>query len=238
MRKKDKFMWNGKKKAITFSFDDGVMQDIRAIEILDKYGLRGTFNLNSGRFGAQYPYEANNRRVERVIVEPTQVKQVYKNHEVAVHTITHFNLTELPDSCIVWQVEEDRKMLECLTGNPITCMAYPCGGVNNDDRVAEIIKNQTQIRFARTTVSTYSFVLQENLLQFNPTIHFGSERIFELAEEFLFLKVDEPKLFYIWGHTYELDAEEGAWERFEKLCKMISGKDDIFYGTNGEVFNG
>jgi peptidoglycan/xylan/chitin deacetylase (PgdA/CDA1 family) len=176
--------------------------------------------------------------VERVIVEPTQVKQVYKNHEVAVHTITHFNLTELPDSCIVWQVEEDRKMLECLTGNPITCMAYPCGGVNNDDRVAEIIKNQTQIRFARTTVSTYSFVLQENLLQFNPTIHFGSERIFELAEEFLFLKVDEPKLFYIWGHTYELDAEEGAWERFEKLCQMISGKDDIFYGTNGEVFNG
>ena len=43
-------MWNGKKKAVTFSFDDGVMQDIRVIEILDKYGLKGTFNLNKGVF--------------------------------------------------------------------------------------------------------------------------------------------------------------------------------------------
>lgn len=41
-------MWNGKKKAVTFSFDDGVTQDIRLIEIFNKYGLKGTFNLNSG----------------------------------------------------------------------------------------------------------------------------------------------------------------------------------------------
>jgi hypothetical protein len=40
-------MWNGKNKAFTFSFDDGVLQDIRAIEIMNKYGLKGTFNLNS-----------------------------------------------------------------------------------------------------------------------------------------------------------------------------------------------
>jgi peptidoglycan/xylan/chitin deacetylase (PgdA/CDA1 family) len=44
-------IWNCKKKAITFSFDDGVLQDIRAIAILDKYGLKATFNLNSGKFG-------------------------------------------------------------------------------------------------------------------------------------------------------------------------------------------
>ena len=36
-------------------------------------------------------------------------------------------------------------------------------------------------------------------------------------------------------HTYELDAEDGAWERFEDLCRLISGKKDIFYGTNSEV---
>ena len=29
-------MWNGKKKAVTFSFDDGVTQDIRLVEILNK----------------------------------------------------------------------------------------------------------------------------------------------------------------------------------------------------------
>ena len=40
-------MWNGKMKALTFSYDDGVEQDIRLIEILDRYHLRGTFNLQS-----------------------------------------------------------------------------------------------------------------------------------------------------------------------------------------------
>ena len=37
----------GKLKALTFSYDDGVEQDVRLIEIFKKYGLRGTFNLNS-----------------------------------------------------------------------------------------------------------------------------------------------------------------------------------------------
>ena len=60
-------MWNGKKKAVTFSFDDGIEQDVRAIEILDKYGLKATFNLNSGKFGTSYPFEWNGRNIERLL---------------------------------------------------------------------------------------------------------------------------------------------------------------------------
>jgi peptidoglycan/xylan/chitin deacetylase (PgdA/CDA1 family) len=232
-------MWNGKKKAITFSFDDGVMQDIRVIEILDKYGLKGTFNLNSARWGGKTPYESSNGQiVERTVIEPWQVKDLYKNHEVAVHTQAHLNLTTIADSCVTWQVEEDRKALELLTGREIRCMAYPCGGVNNDDRVAKIIKDTTLIRKARTITSSYSFDLQDNLLRFNPTVHIVDNKLFELAEQFLALETDEPKLFYIWGHSYEFDDGDGKWERLENFCRLISGKDDIFYGTNGEVFFG
>ena len=144
-------------------------------------------------------------------------------------------MTELPLSCVIWQVEKDREMLEWLTGKEIRCMAYPCRGVNNNDAVAETIKATTRIRFARTITSTYSFVPQTNLLRFNPTIHFRDKRVFDLIEEFLALNTDEPKLFYIWGHTYELDSTDGAWERFEELCSLISKQEDIFYGTNGEV---
>ena len=229
-------MWNGKKKAFTFSFDDGVSQDIRVIEILDKYGLKGTFNLNSGKFGVKCPYETNGRTVERTLISPNQVKELYKNHEVAAHTVGHFNLTELPDSCVTWQVEKDREMLETLTGKDVRCMAYPCGGVNNDDRVASIIEKTTEIRFARTITSSYSFDIQENLLRFNPTLHFRDEKLFALAEEFIQMQTDTPKVFYVWGHTYELDAEDGAWERFEEFCRLIAGKDDIYYATNGEIF--
>ena len=231
-------IWSGKNKAFTFSFDDGVTQDIRVIEILDKYGLKGTFNLNSGKFGVKCPYETNGRIVGRTLIEPNQVQSLYQNHEVAAHTVGHFNLTELPDSCVTWQVERDREMLEALTGKDVRCMAYPCGGVNNDDRVANVIKETTKIRFARTITSSYSFDVQKNLLRFQPTLHFRDERLFALAEEFLALQTEERKLFYVWGHSYELDATDGAWERFEEFCRLIAGKKDVFYGTNGEIFFG
>lgn len=50
-------MWNGKKKAVTFSFDDGVVQDRRAVALLNKYGLKGTFNLNSNYLGQGGAYD-------------------------------------------------------------------------------------------------------------------------------------------------------------------------------------
>ena len=42
----------GRLKAVTFSYDDGVRQDERLIEIFDKYGVKGTFNINSGIMGS------------------------------------------------------------------------------------------------------------------------------------------------------------------------------------------
>lgn len=232
-------MWNGKLKAVTFSFDDGVTQDKRLIDILNKYNLKGTFNLNSSKFGIGDSYEANGRVIIRDIVFPSEVKDLYKGHEVAVHTLTHPLLTRHPDEIVTWQVEEDRKTLSRLVGYEVVGMAYPCGGQNTDDRVAGVIKNTTGVKYARTIQSTHNFDLQDNLLRFNPSVYYcHADKMFELGEKFIQLKTDKPQIFYIWGHSYELDAGDITWERFEEFCKMISGKDDIFYGTNAEVLLG
>lgn len=61
------------------------------------------------------------------------------------------------------------------------------------------------------------------------------DKMVELAKEFLALKTEKPQLFYIWGHTYEFDMDDINYEKFEEFCKLISNKDDIFYGTNGQV---
>lgn len=55
-------MFQGKNKAITFSYDDGAVQDIRLIELLNRYGLKATFNLNSGLLGG---YNRVPRRMSR-----------------------------------------------------------------------------------------------------------------------------------------------------------------------------
>ena len=64
-----------------------------------------------------------------------------------------------------------------------------------------------------------------------------TEKLFSLAEEFLAAHPTRDQIFYIWGHSYELDAADG-WETLERFCKLISGKEDIFYGTNREVLLG
>lgn len=231
--------FEGKLKAVTFSFDDGVTQDIRLINILNRYGLKATFNLNSSYLGLSGQLNRNDHVVRHDKNPACQIATIYRGHEVAVHTLTHPNLTELDEDTIVWQVEEDRKALEGLTGYQVRCMAYPCGGVNNDDRVAAVIKNRTHIRFARTITSSYSFDIPDNLYRYDPSVYYiEKERLFQLGENFIKLKADRPQVFYIWGHSYEMDAEYIKWDEFEEFCKLISGKADIFYGTNGEIFAG
>jgi len=228
-------MWNNKLKALTFSFDDGVIQDIKTIEILNKYGLKSTFNLNSGILSKTVVH-SNGLSFERV--QKNDVKTIYDGHEVAVHTINHPNLTGLSKEEIIYQVEEDRKVLSELCGYNVIGMAYPCGGVNNDERVAEIIRNNTGVKYSRTITSTNNFDLQNDLYRFNPSVYYvHKENLFRLGEEFIKLKPNTPKLFYVWGHTYEMDGNKINFKDFEEFCKLISNHKDIFYGTNKECFS-
>lgn len=226
-------MWNNKLKALTFSFDDGVIQDIRTIEILNKYGLKATFNLNSGILSKTVVH-SNGIAYKRV--KKNDVEKIYESHEVAVHTINHPNLTGLSKEEIIYQVEEDRKVLSELCGYNVIGMAYPCGGV--DCRVAEIIKNNTGVKYSRTITSTNNFDLQNDLYRFNPSVYYvQKENLFRLGEEFIKLKPNTPKLFYVWGHTYEMDGNKINFKDFEEFCKLISNHKDIFYGTNKDCFS-
>lgn len=222
------------KKAVTFSYDDGVTQDIRLIELLNKYHLKCTFNLNSEKLGQNRMLMCKGQRVSHYKVHPADVREIYEGHEIAVHTLTHPRLTELEEAEIIRQVEQDRLNLSELAGYEVIGMAYPCGGVNNDDRVAEIIGRRTPVRYARTITSSFSFEPQTNLLRFNPTVHIMQPETFDLAEKFLSMTAETPQLFYIWGHSYEFDVADG-WTRMEELCRMLANRDDIAYLTNKEA---
>ena len=225
-----------KKKAITFSYDDGVTQDIHLIELLNKYNLKCTFNLNSELLGKKGILPHGSTKIAHYKMHPEDVKFVYEGHEVAVHTLTHPNLTQLDEKEIIRQVETDRLNLSELVGYEVVGMAYPCGGTNNDDRVAEIIKNNTGVKYSRTIASTHNFDIQENLYRFNPTVyHLNFDRMMALGEEFIKLKTETPQVFYIWGHSYEMDLGADYWVKLEEFFKLISGREDIFYGTNREV---
>jgi peptidoglycan/xylan/chitin deacetylase (PgdA/CDA1 family) len=230
------FRESGKLKAVTFSYDDGVTQDVQLIQLMNKYGLKGTFNLNSELLGTGYFLTGPDYRICHYKIRPEDVKGLYEGHEIAAHTLTHLNLTTLSDEEVIRQVEQDRRNLSQLAGYEVVGMAYPCGGVNNDDRVAQLIKEHTGIRYCRTVTHNNSFEVQENLYRFNPTsYHHDFDSITDLAHKLIEAKPDRPQIFYIWGHSYEQDFRSDYWEKLEEFFKLISGHDDIFYGTNKEV---
>lgn len=224
------------KKAVTFSYDDGVTQDVRMIELMNKYGIKGTFNLNSQLLGTGMFLTGPNYRLCHYKIRPEDVRDLYAGHEVAVHTLTHVNLTTVDDQEVIRQVEQDRLKLSELAGYEVVGMAYPCGGVNNDDRVAKVIRENTGVKYCRTTTTNNSFSVQSNLYRFNPTsYHHDYESMTQLAQKLIEMKPQEPQIFYIWGHSYEQDCSSEHWVKLEEFFKLISGHDDIFYGTNAEV---
>ena len=248
-------MWNGKLKAVTFSMDDYVPQDLRFMEILDKYGLKCTFNVNTGAIGVDAervaflpgvvggPIVVNGKECHKETVKKPHLRvkdfDKFNRHEIAGHTLTHKVLTNLDDSTIEVQVEEDRLALERLTGRKIVGLAYPGGGKGPiyDERVAKVLKEKTGVKYARTNGQSFNFELPKDLYQLEMTMHFANfDKLMELGREFVEKDFDRPVIFSIWGHTYEMDDAYTPWEEVEEFCKFISGRDDIFYGTNEEVY--
>jgi len=227
-------MFQGKNKAVTFSYDAGVTQDVRLVELLNRYNLKATFNLNSELLGKEGSLLGGKLRHNKNLRK--DVPYIYAGHEVAAHTLTHPFLPDCSEGEIIRQVEQDRLNLSELVGYEVVGMAYPCGGENNNDRVAKVIQEHTGIQYARTITSTFSFAPQKNLYRFNPTVYhvMEPEQLFALGEKFVKMDAQTPQIFYIWGHSYELDIEDN-WAKLEDFFRLISNREDIFYGTNKEV---
>ena len=224
--------WPGFKiKALTLSYDDGVIYDKQLIEIMSKYGIKGTFNINSGLFAK----ETGGVRMTR-----DEAYKLYteSGNEVAVHGVKHLALDAVNSACAVNDVLNDRIALENMFGTLVQGMAYAFGSY--DQRVLEILKN-CGINYARTTASNEKCDIPEDWLRLAPTCHHKHPRLMELARDFL-AYTDEgkyhstPRMFYLWGHSYEFN-DANNWNVIEDFCELVGGKDDVWYATNGEIYD-
>ncbi len=219
-------------KALTLSYDDGVEQDVQLLDILNKYGIRCTFNLNSGCWapeGTTYPAGHIHRRMSE-----SQVRAVYSDprHEVAAHCLTHASLVELDAGHIAHEVLADRENLEAMFGGQVRGLAYPFGTYS--DKVVEALR-ATGVAYARTVVSTNDFNFPADWLVLHPTCHHNAPNLMALCDRFLNDRAPfGSKLFYLWGHSYEFESDNN-WHVIEEFCQKMGGREDIWYATNIEI---
>lgn len=222
---------DGKRKVLTLSYDDGGVQDKRLIEILDKYQLKGTFNISSGR------YSEGDIDPEKGRLTKASAIALYKEsgHEVAIHGYTHPYLNQLDTSEIIYEIVEDRKDVEKNYGIIARGMAYPFGRYNEE--IADILK-KCQISYARITKPTFRFNFPEDWLMLSPTCHHNYEKLMDLAKEFVESeeRYGNARMFYLWGHSHEFDTHNN-WHVIEEFAEYVSGHDDIWYATNIDIYD-
>jgi peptidoglycan/xylan/chitin deacetylase (PgdA/CDA1 family) len=227
----------GKTKAVILSYDDGAMQDRQLVALLNKYNLIGTFHLNSNKLGTDSYYNYLNKE---------EIKDLFKGHEVSVHSANHPNLPDISKVDIIYEIVEDRKELERLVGYPVRGMAYPFG--NTNDAVIEAIKG-TGIEYARTVGDSYNFEIPKDYLRWHPTIHQFGKAYWEtnqpekdkkeLAQFYKtiddFMNTKELALLDIWGHSWEMGSDQKKWEEAEKFLKLLANKPTIYYTKQIDV---
>ena len=231
----------GKPKAVTFSYDDGCRADIKLSQILNKYGLKGTFNLNSKWLGtSDNDWHLTKEEIQKYIID--------KGHEIAVHGAEHKANGNLRPIDGIQDVVNCRLGLENDFETIVRGMAYPDSGIghfHNGVTMSDIESylKALDIVYARTLGRINdSFDLPDNWYQWMPTAHHDSPEVFDLIEKFTSYKLTDvylarriPKLFYLWGHAYEFD-QKNNWDRMEEICQKLSGREDIWYATNIEIY--
>ena len=225
---------NGLNKALTLSYDDGVVEDIRLIDIMKAHGLKGTFNVNTGRYAAE---GAPRKEPYANRLTYAEVSELYNQEgiEIAIHGYSHASLPTLPPLQATVEVLRDRENLEAQFDREVRGMAYAYGSY--DDKTVQVLRD-CGVLYCRTVISTEKFDLPTDWLRLPATCHHKNPRLLELTEKFLNTQLrdrDNPWLFYLWGHSYEFERDQN-WEIIENFASKIGNREDIWYATNSEIF--
>ena len=201
-------------KYFLLSFDDGTVYDRQFVKLLNKYGIKGTFNLNSGLEDFVWYYE-DRFPVRRQILSET-VEQ-YRGHEIASHSLHHHWLNSLTPPQISREIGEDCETLKKLFGLKEIGFGVPFTAC--DEREIRIIRKF--VRYIRLSEFADSFALPQD--PYHIPIHAlyndadVREKIAAFAENDL-----EESVFVMAGHSYELEVLD-HWEYMEALLQYISG---------------
>jgi peptidoglycan/xylan/chitin deacetylase (PgdA/CDA1 family) len=101
-------------RPVMLTIDDGWASSRIFTEIARSYGFAGTYML---------PNFAE--------ISPEEIYQLAREGEVCGHTVSHQFLADLSRDAQWYEVAENKRWLEEITGKPVICMSYPFGSFSD-----------------------------------------------------------------------------------------------------------
>jgi peptidoglycan/xylan/chitin deacetylase (PgdA/CDA1 family) len=222
---------------VTTSWDDGHVLDLRIAQLLERYGLTGTFYIAP----------------ESIELQPRQrltqhdVRSLATRFEVGGHTSTHRRLPSLslPEASL--DIRQGKEQLEQTIGSAIRSFAYPGG--EYDERHVEVVRDAGFV-FART-VRRYITTAPRDPLEAGTTVHAyrhwrdvavlarraRPRQLWnwdDLAIALFDQTLTTGGVFHLWGHGWEIDVRRD-WKRLERVLDHTGGRPGVSYLPNGAL---
>ena len=201
-------------KYFLLSFDDGTVYDRPFVQLLNRYGIKATFNLNTGLEDFVWNYEDRFPIRRQRLAE---IQELYTGHEIASHSLHHHWLNTLTPPQISREIREDCRTLMEQFGLETIGFGVPftaCG-----EREIRIIRKY--VRYIRLSEFAESFALPRD--PYHIPIH-GLYNDADIREKIAAFAANEleDSLFVMAGHSYELEVLD-PWGYMEQLRQYISG---------------
>ena len=119
-------------KPVILTFDDGYLDTYRyAFPILRQFGMRAVvFVLGDRRIKTNY-WDKNRGIPEAPLMEDAQILEMYQEgFEIGAHSMSHIDLTRLPEDKVWEEISRSRILLEILLNGAVQSFSYPYGTVN------------------------------------------------------------------------------------------------------------
>lgn len=241
---------NSKQVIVTTSWDDGHKLDLKLSKLLKKYNIKGTF----------YVSPRNREFKKEDLLTDKEIVELSKDFEIGAHTITHPRLTKISLEEAKKEIVDSKKYLEKLLGKEIKSFCYPGGDYNKEIRA---LVEEAGFKYARTMkrfffISPLDFISSGTSLEthrnslitlpwdFFKILKFSKFNIIEafrnldwehLAKNMFDYVCKNGGVYHLWGHSWVIERDN-SWEKFERVLKYISKKQDVFYLNNSELRGG
>ena len=238
-----------KKQAfLTTSWDDGYPSDERIADLLTRYGLPGTFYV---------PLQS-----QRQVMETSQIRAISSAFEIGGHTIHHADLSKLSAEQARTEISGCKEMLEEITGKPCRMFCFPRGRHNSGHfqlvkesgflgvRTVEMMSlAMPRFRGGLAVMPTTLQAQQHGWFTYlknigkrsafsnlgNVVVCAGNYDWVRCAERLLAHVSEHGGVFHLWGHSWELDADN-RWTELDQVFRFMANLKGVAQpATNAEV---